>query len=105
MTWLSGFLAFLGALIGAGVPAVVAIRQLRQDARGEWRQRLDQALDLYLSDAADKQQMGAELLADLFDSDLGSPTDRALARRLAQVRLLTSNTDAITGTEPDEESQ
>lgn len=103
MSSLAGVLAFLGALVGAGVPAIIAVRRLRQDARGEWRQRLDQAMALYLSDTADKRQVGAELLADLFDSDLGSPADRALARRLAQIRVITSNAPAIAGTEPTEE--
>lgn len=103
MNWWTGVLSFLGGLLGAGIPALVALRRMRQDARSEWRQRLDQALALYLSDASDKRRIGAELLADLFDSDLGSRTDRALARRIARVRLLSSSAAAISGTDTAEE--
>lgn len=91
MAWVTAALSFLGGLLGAGIPALVALRRLRQDARGEWRQRLDQAIALITADAAEKQRIGEELLADLFGSDLGSASDRALARRVARVRVLVDN--------------
>ena len=87
MTWLVPLFSFLGALVGAGAAAWVALRGQRQDARGEWRLRLDRAIDLLTSDETVEQQIGDELLADLIDSDLGSQEDRALALRIARLRL------------------
>lgn len=86
-TWWVAALAFLGALLGAAIPAWVALRGQGQDARSEWRQRLDQAIDLATSDADTQQQIGDELLADLIESDLGSEGDRDLARRVALIRV------------------
>ncbi len=87
MTWLIPLLSFLGALLGAGAAAWVALRGQHQDARGEWRQRLDRAIDLITTGSEAGQQIGDELLADLIDSDLGSEDDRGLARRIARIRL------------------
>lgn len=87
MTWLVPLLSFAGAVVGGGFAAWVALRGQRQDARGEWRQRLDQAIGLLTADSPDRQQIGDELLADLIDSDLGSDEDRELARRIARIRL------------------
>ncbi|MBD3782507.1 MAG: hypothetical protein IE926_06050 [Micrococcales bacterium] len=87
MTWLVPLLSFVGGLVGAGAAGWVALRGQRQDARGEWRQRLDQAIALVTADTEAEQQIGDELLADLIDSDLGSDDDRELARRIARIRL------------------
>lgn len=87
MTWLVPLLSFAGAVVGGVAAAWVAVRGQRQDARGEWRQRLDQAIALVTSDSAAEQQIGDELLADLIESDLGSDEDRELARRIARIRL------------------
>lgn len=38
--WLTPLLAFAGGLVGAGIPAWVALRGQRQAARSEWRERL-----------------------------------------------------------------
>jgi hypothetical protein len=87
MTWWVPVLSFAGALVGAGAAGWVAVRGQHQDARGEWRQRLDRAIDLVTAATRVEQQIGDELLADLIDSDLGSDQDRALARRIARIRL------------------
>jgi hypothetical protein len=87
---------FLGALAGAGLAAWVTLRGQHQDARGEWRQRLDRAIELVTSETDVRQQIGDELLADLIESDLGSRDDRALARRVALIRLDQTATRART---------
>lgn len=87
MTWWVPVLSFAGAVVGAGAAGWVAVRGQHQDARGEWRQRLDRAIDLVTAPTRVEQQIGDELLADLIDSDLGSTQDRALARRIARLRL------------------
>lgn len=87
MTWLVPLLAFFGGLVGAGLAAWVAVRGQHQDARGEWRQRLDRAIDMLTSTDDVRQQIGDELLADLIESDLGSDADRELARRLGHIRV------------------
>lgn len=87
VTWLVPFLSFAGAVVGGGAAAWVALRGQRQDARGEWRQRLDQAIALVTASTITEQQIGDELLADLIESDLGSDEDRELARRIARIRL------------------
>lgn len=87
MTWLVPLLSFAGALVGAAAAAWVALRGQRQDARGEWRARLDRAIALVTSDEEVRQQIGDELLADLIRSDLGSDEDRELARSIARIRL------------------
>lgn len=87
MSWLVPVLSFLGALVGAAIPAWVALRGLRQDARSEWRQRLDQAIELVTSDGDNERQIGDELLTDLVESDLGTDADRALAERVARIRV------------------
>jgi hypothetical protein len=87
MTWWVPVLSFIGALLGAGAAGWVALRGQHQDARGEWRQRLDRAIDLLTAETAVQQQIGDELLADLIESDLGSDEDRGLARRIARIRL------------------
>lgn len=91
MTWLSwlvpAVLAFLGALVGGAIAAGIALRGQHQDARVEWRARLDRAIDLTASDSRTQQQIGDVLLTDLVNSDLGSPADRDLARRVAQIRV------------------
>lgn len=84
-------LSFLGGLLGAGIPALVTMRGQRQDARAEWRQRLDLALGLITSADAEKRQIGEELLAHLLNSDLGSRADRELAWRIARIRVLSTN--------------
>ena len=80
-------LSFVGALVGAGTAAWVALRGQHQDARGEWRLRLDRAIDLVTAPTDVERQIGDELLADLIESDLGSDEDRGLARRIARIRL------------------
>ena len=65
----------------------MALRGQHQDARGEWRLRLDRAIDLVTAPSQVEQQIGDELLADLIESDLGSEEDRGLARRIARIRL------------------
>lgn len=80
-------LSFVGALVGAAIPAWVSLRGQRQDARSEWRQRLDQAMKLATSDTDAERQIGDELLTDLIESDLGTEADRALARRVALIRV------------------
>lgn len=87
MSWLVLLLSFAGGLVGAATAAWVALRGQRQDARGEWRQRLDQAIALVTADTDAEQQIGDELLAELIGSDLGSEEDRELARRIARIRL------------------
>jgi len=87
MTWWVPVLSFLGALAGAAAAAWVALRGQHQDARGEWRLRLDRAIDLVTAPSQVEQQIGDELLADLIESDLGSEEDRGLARRIARIRL------------------
>ncbi|NHA68799.1 hypothetical protein [Phycicoccus flavus] len=87
MDWVVAVLAFAGALAGSGGAAWVALRGQRQQGRGEWRQRLDEAIALVTADDPAKQQIGDELLADLIGSDLGSDDDRDLARRIARIRL------------------
>ena len=87
MTWWVPVLSFVGALAGAATAAWVALRGQHQDARGEWRLRLDRAIDLVTAPTLVEQQIGDELLADLIESDLGSEEDRGLARRIARIRL------------------
>ncbi len=87
MTWWIPALSFVGALVGAAIPAWVSLRGQRQDARSEWRQRLDQAMKLATSDTDAERQIGDELLTDLIESDLGTEADRALARRVALIRV------------------
>ncbi|MFL6167266.1 MAG: hypothetical protein ACJ711_11270 [Ornithinibacter sp.] len=87
MTWWVPVLSFIGALAGAGAAGWVALRGQTQDARGEWRRRLDAAIDLVTADTPVERQIGDELLADLIESDLGSEEDRTLARRIARIRL------------------
>ncbi len=99
MTWLVPLLSFAGALVGAAGAAWVALRGQRQDARGEWRQRLDQAITLVTADTEAEQQIGDELLADLIESDLGSDEDRELARRIARIRLGQQIAEGATGPE------
>lgn len=85
---MSGLWAFLGGLIGGGIiPAVIALRGQRQDARTEWRQRLDRAVEALVASEGRSQDIGRELLADLINSDLGSPADRELARRISRATL------------------
>ncbi|GIL35635.1 hypothetical protein [Phycicoccus sp. DTK01] len=99
MTWLVPLLSFAGALVGAAGAAWVALRGQRQDARGEWRQRLDQAIALVTAETEAEQQIGDELLADLIESDLGSDEDRELARRIARIRLGQQIDEGTTGSE------
>jgi hypothetical protein len=87
MTWWVPVLSFAGALVGALAAGWVALRGQHQDARGEWRQRLDRAIDLVTAHTQVEQQIGDELLADLIESDLGSEEDRGLALRIARIRL------------------
>jgi hypothetical protein len=87
MTWWVPVLSFIGALAGAGAAGWVALRGQTQDARGEWRRRLDAAIELVTAGTSVERQIGDELLADLIESDLGSDEDRALARRIARIRL------------------
>lgn len=101
MTWLVPLLSFAGALVGAAGAAWVALRGQRQDARGEWRQRLDQAIALVTAATPAEQQIGDELLADLIESDLGSDEDRELARRIARIRLGQQIAQGLRGGEVD----
>jgi len=87
MSWWVPVLSFVGALVGAGTAGWVALRGQHQDARGEWRLRLDRAIDLVTASTDVERQIGDELLADLIESDLGSDEDRTLARRIARIRL------------------
>jgi len=87
MTWWVPVLSFVGALLGAGAAAWVALRGQTQDAREEWSHRLDQAIELVTASTDVERQIGDELLADLIESDLGSDQDRTLARRIARIRL------------------
>jgi len=87
MTWWVPVLSFVGALLGAGAAAWVALRSQTQDAREEWSHRLDQAIELVTASTDVERQIGDELLADLIESDLGSDQDRTLARRIARIRL------------------
>ena len=87
MTWWVPVLSFIGGLAGAGAASWVALRGQTQDARGEWRRRLDAAIELVTADTRVERQIGDELLADLIESDLGSEEDRTLARRIARIRL------------------
>jgi hypothetical protein len=87
MTWWVPVLSFIGALAGAGTAGWVALRGQTQDARGEWRRRLDAAIELVTAGTSVERQIGDELLADLIESDLGSDEDRTLARRIARIRL------------------
>jgi hypothetical protein len=87
MSWWVPVLSFVGALVGAGTAGWVALRGQHQDARGEWRLRLDRAIDLVTASTDVERQIGDELLADLIESDLGSEEDRGLARRIARIRL------------------
>lgn len=95
--WVTPALAFLGALVGAGVPAWVAVRGQRQAARSEWRERFDRALENLTSHEVAQQLIGDELLADLINSDLGSEGDRDLARRIGRLSLR----QAVTGLSVD----
>jgi len=87
MSWWVPVLSFVGALVGAGTAGWVALRGQHQDARGEWRLRLDRAIDLVTASTDVERQIGDELLADLIESDLGSDEYRTLARRIARIRL------------------
>ncbi len=87
MEWWVPALSFIGGLAGAGAAGWVALRGQTQDARGEWRRRLDAAIELVTADSSVDRQIGDELLADLIESDLGSDEDRILARRIARIRL------------------
>ncbi len=87
MTWWVPVLSFVGGLVGAGTAGWVALRGQHQDAREEWGQRLDRAIELVTASTDVERQIGDELLADLIESDLGSAKDRALARRIARIRL------------------
>lgn len=83
--WLTPALAFAGGLVGAGIPAWVALRGQRHDKRVEWRQRFDQAVAHALSDRPGERAAGELLLVDLMRSDLGSRADRDLARQMGAV--------------------
>lgn len=85
MSWWIPVLSFLGALIGAGVPAWSSWRSRRQEARVEWRPRLDKSIELMTAESEAARDIGAELLSDLVKSDLGSESDRALARKVAEI--------------------
>lgn len=100
MTWWVPVLAFAGGLLGAAIPAWVNLRGQRQAGRGEWRERLDQAIELVSSHDDNERQIGDELLADLIGSDLGSSTDRELARRVAQIRVRQQLAEAAAGLDP-----
>jgi hypothetical protein len=80
-------LSFFGAMLGAAVPAFVALRGQRQTARVEWRQRLDKAIDLVASERPLARKIGDGLLADLITSDLGTRSDRQLAEDIARTHL------------------
>ncbi len=103
MSWWIPVLSFAGALLGAGAPAWSSWRRRQQDGRSEWRTRLDKAVQLVTADAEAEREIGDELLSDLIASDLGNDSDRALARRVAEIRVrqkLASKTRVVDAIEP-----
>jgi hypothetical protein len=93
MTWWVVLASFVGAVIGAAIPAMVTLRGQHQQARTEWSQRLDRAITALTSDSPVARDIGWELLTDLIESDLGSPADRSLARRVSRATLTRSAVD------------
>lgn len=96
MWWVAVF-SFVGALVGAGIPAAVAVRGQRQSARSEWRQRFDRAIDLATGDNPEQRHIGDELVAELMESDLGSEADRDLAKRVGKIRVQAEGTSVDAG--------
>lgn len=93
MTWWVALASFLGAVVGATIPALVDLRGQHQQARTEWSQRLDRAISALTSPAPLSHDIGQELLTALIRSDLGSPADRDLARRLSRVAVTGGTVD------------
>lgn len=89
--------SFVGGVLGAAIPALVSLRGQHQDARSEWSQRLDRAVAALMSDSPTVRDIGWELLSDLIESDLGSPADRTLARRISRATLTGGSVDAPVG--------
>ncbi len=94
MTWWVVLASFLGAVIGAAIPAMVTLRGQHQQARIEWSQRLDRAIAALTAGSPIAREIGKELLADLIDSDLGNARDRDLAYRIARIDLNSRHMDA-----------
>ncbi|MBO1756053.1 hypothetical protein [Allobranchiibius sp. CTAmp26] len=92
---LAAVLAFIGALLGAGIPALIALRGQHQQARTEWSHRLDRAIHALSSPDPEVRDVGKELLASLIESDLGSAADRELARRIARTGLMQDAVDTV----------
>ena len=87
MTWIHLGIVFSGALVGSGIPALVALRALHQNGRSEWRERLTVAVGLLQSGDPTQWRIGEDLLASLVESDRGSQEDRILARRILAHRV------------------
>lgn len=85
--------SFVGAGVGAALGALISLRGRRQQARIEWRQRLDQAITALTSDSPLARDIGQDLLTDLIRSDLGSDTDRDLAKRLSRTAVIAGRVD------------
>lgn len=85
---MTALVSFIGALLGAGVPSYFVWRGQRQGGRVEWRTRLDRAIDLLAAAERPARLVGRELLADLLASDLGSESDRDLARRISRLSFV-----------------
>lgn len=93
MTWWVAVASFVGAVVGATVPALVNLRGQHQQARTEWSQRLDRAISALTSPSPLSRDIGQELLADLIRSGLGSAQDRDLAQRLSRVAVTGGTVD------------
>jgi hypothetical protein len=93
MTALVALVSFVGAIVGAAIPAVVLLRGQYQQARIEWSQRLDRAITALTAESPLARDIGQELLADLIRSDLGSTADRGLAKRLSRTAVTDGRVD------------
>ncbi|MDE9364649.1 hypothetical protein PZ938_03445 [Luteipulveratus sp. YIM 133132] len=85
--WVSAIAAFAGGLVGAALSAWVALRGQRQTEREEWYRRFLAAVDQLTSPSPERHTIGETMLTELVDSDLGTPEERALARRVLRGQL------------------
>ena len=85
--WVSAGAAFVGGLVGAGLSAWVALRGQRQTGRAEWYRRFEAAVEQLTAASPERHRIGEDMLSELVDSDLGTPHERELARRILRGQL------------------
>ncbi|WP_157063554.1 hypothetical protein [Luteipulveratus mongoliensis] len=85
--WFAAAAAFIGGLTGAGLSTWVALRGQRQTEREEWYRRFLAAVEQLTDPSPDRHRIGEDMLAELVESDLGTPEERALAERILRGQL------------------